>query len=58
MKPIILIALIITLGLILVGFQKTNNLQEKMDTSMDKSKKNLSEATFAGGCFCCSESDF
>ena len=58
MKPIILIALIITLGLILVGFQKTNNLQEKTDTTMDKKQKNLSEATFAGGCFWCTESDF
>jgi peptide methionine sulfoxide reductase msrA/msrB len=44
--------------LILVGFQKSNNLQEKMDTTMDKKQKNLSEATFAGGCFWCTESDF
>jgi len=58
MKPIILIAIMITLGLILVGFQKTNNLKEKMDTTMDKLQKNLSEATFAGGCFWCTESDF
>ena len=39
MKPIILIALMITFGLILVGFQKTNNLQGKTDTTMDKSEK-------------------
>ncbi len=58
MKTIILIALMITFGLILVGFQKTNNLQEKTDTTMDKKQKNLSEATFAGGCFWCTESDF
>ena len=58
MKTIILIAVLITFGLILVGFQKSNNLQEKMDTTMDKSQKNLSEATFAGGCFWCTESDF
>jgi len=58
MKTIILIALLITFGLILVGFQKSNNLQEKMDITMDKSQKNLSEATFAGGCFWCTESDF
>ena len=58
MKTIILIAVLITFGLILVGFQKSNNLQEKMDTTMDKTQKNLSEATFAGGCFWCTESDF
>ena len=51
MKTIILTALMITFGLISVGFQKTNNLQEKTDTTMDTKQKNLSEATFAGGCF-------
>ena len=58
MKTIILIAIMITFGLILVGFQKSNNLQEKTDTTMEKKQKNLSEATFAGGCFWCTESDF
>ena len=58
MKTIILIAILITFGVILVGFQNSNNLQEKMDTTMDKTQKNLSEATFAGGCFWCTESDF
>jgi len=58
MKTIILIAILITFVIILVGFQKSNNLQEKMDTTMDKKQKNLPEATFAGGCFWCTESDF
>ena len=58
MKAIILIAIMIACTLILTGFQKSNNLQEKMDTTMKKTKKNLSEATFAGGCFWCVESDF
>ncbi len=58
MKTIILIAIMITFGLILVGFQKSNNLQGKMDTTMEKKQENLSEATFAGGCFWCTESDF
>jgi peptide methionine sulfoxide reductase msrA/msrB len=44
--------------LVLVGFQKSNNVKEKMDTNMDKKYENLSEATFAGGCFWCTESDF
>jgi len=58
MKTIILIGIIITSMLILVGFQKSNNLQGKMETTMEKKQKNLSEATFAGGCFWCTESDF
>jgi peptide methionine sulfoxide reductase msrA/msrB len=58
MKTIILITITIIFGLILAGFQKSNNLQEKMDTTMDKKQKDLSEATFAGGCFWCVESDF
>ncbi len=58
MKTIILIGLVLTCMVILVGFQKSNNLQGKMDTTMDKNQKNLSEATFAGGCFWCTESDF
>ena len=58
MKTIILIGIIIaTSMLILVGFQQSNNQQGKMDTTMDKTQKNLSEATFAGGCFWCTESD-
>jgi peptide methionine sulfoxide reductase msrA/msrB len=44
--------------LVLVGFQKSNNMKEKMDTDMDKKYENLSKATFAGGCFWCVESDF
>ena len=58
MKKIILIGIIITFGIILVGFQKSDNPQEKMDIAMDKEQKVLSEATFAGGCFWCTESDF
>ena len=58
MKTIILIGIVITFMLVLVGFQKSNNLKDKMDTTMDINQKDLSEATFAGGCFWCTESDF
>jgi peptide methionine sulfoxide reductase msrA/msrB len=33
-------------------------MKDKMDTTMDINQKDLSEATFAGGCFWCTESDF
>ena len=58
MKTIILIGLMIAFTLVLVGFQKSNNLKDKTDTTMDINQKDLSEATFAGGCFWCTESDF
>ncbi len=58
MKSIVLIGISILCMLVLVGFQKSNNMKEKMDTNMDKKYENLSKATFAGGCFWCVESDF
>ena len=58
MKTIILIGIVLSFMVVLVGFQKSNNLKDKMDTTMDINQKNLSEATFAGGCFWCTESDF
>lgn len=58
MKTIVLIAIMITVGIIFLGFQKSNTQQEKMDIAMQKEQKALSEATFAGGCFWCVESDF
>ena len=58
MKSIVLIGISILCMLVLVGFQKSNNTKEKMDTNMDKKYENLSKATFAGGCFWCVESDF
>ena len=58
MKTIILIGIVIAFTAVLVGFQKSNNLKDKMDTTMDINQKDLSEATFAGGCFWCTESDF
>jgi peptide methionine sulfoxide reductase msrA/msrB len=58
MKTIILIGLMIAFTVVLVGFQKSNNLKDKTDTTMDINQKDLSGATFAGGCFWCTESDF
>ena len=58
MKTIVLIAVIITIGIIFAGFQQSNSQKEKMDIAMEKEQKDLSEATFAGGCFWCVESDF
>jgi peptide methionine sulfoxide reductase msrA/msrB len=58
MKSIVLVGLLLICVLVLVGFQKSNNVKEKMDTTMEKNQESLSEATFAGGCFWCTESDF
>jgi peptide methionine sulfoxide reductase msrA/msrB len=61
MKSIFLIAVIILAGLILLGFQKSNEKNAKPNeksTLMKADAKNLKTATFAGGCFWCMESDF
>ena len=61
MKSILLIAFVILIGLILLGFQKSNDEQFKKSEKsalMKTEFKNLKTATFAGGCFWCMESDF
>jgi peptide methionine sulfoxide reductase msrA/msrB len=61
MKSIFLIAFVVLIGLILLGFQKSNDKNVKQDEKsalMKAESKDLKTATFAGGCFWCMESDF
>jgi len=58
MKSIFFIAIILLIGLVLFGFQKSNNKPDEKSPNMKADPKNLKTATFAGGCFWCVESDF
>jgi len=60
MKTIVIIGIMILTGFILFGFQHTKNQRQVEAMEMDKKydDKNLSSATFAGGCFWCTESDY
>jgi peptide methionine sulfoxide reductase msrA/msrB len=50
--------IILLIGLVLFGFQKSNNKSDEKSPIMKAEPKNLKTATFAGGCFWCVESDF
>jgi len=54
------LGIMILTGFILFGFQHTKNQSQVEAMEMDKKydDKNLATATFAGGCFWCTESDF
>ncbi|UCE55218.1 MAG: peptide-methionine (R)-S-oxide reductase MsrB [Desulfobacterales bacterium] len=60
MKTIIIIGITLIIGLVLLGFQYSKSQTQvgmsEMETTYDDKK--LSKATFAGGCFWCTESDF
>jgi len=60
MKTIVILGMSILIGIVLFGFQPTKN--QNQAEAMEKDKKyddeNLHQATFAGGCFWCTESDF
>jgi len=54
----ILILLIITSFFFVIGCQRSDAVQQKIGEEMTKEEMNLSKATFAGGCFWCTEADF
>jgi peptide methionine sulfoxide reductase msrA/msrB len=58
MRSFYLIGIFILIGLILFGFQKSNNQQNEKSVAMKEENTHLKTATFAGGCFWCMESDF
>jgi peptide methionine sulfoxide reductase msrA/msrB len=55
-----LVGLTILIGLVLLGFQYTKTQEQVENTGKNETrdKKKLERATFAGGCFWCTESDF
>jgi peptide methionine sulfoxide reductase msrA/msrB len=60
MKTILIFGITILIGVVPFGFQHTKD--QKQAEAMESDKKyddqNLQKATFAGGCFWCTESDF
>jgi len=58
MKRIFSIALVILAGALLAGIHAATQPSSEKETEMKAHPENLRKATFAGGCFWCSEADF
>jgi peptide methionine sulfoxide reductase msrA/msrB len=60
MKRFMLIGLAILIGFFLFGFQHSKSQKLDMENEMNKkfNQRDVKKATFAGGCFWCTESDF
>ena len=60
MKTNLIIGLTILFGLVLLGFQYTKTQAQFENAGKTKTydETKLEKATFAGGCFWCTESDF
>jgi len=56
MKTVLFIVL--TIFLLFVGIQLTNTMSQAEKKNMPTATDNIERATFAGGCFWCTESDF
>lgn len=44
--------------IIILGYQTVNSMNQEAEKTMNEPNKNKKTATFAGGCFWCTESDF
>jgi len=58
MNILIMISLVLVALITINGCQESNMVQQGAASEMNKESENLKKATFAGGCFWCTEADF